>query len=58
MLVAGLGGGKRWQGKGRHARVHDGRYGKLGAGLRIAVAPVEHEAAFANVISSPALQPP
>ena len=41
MLVAGLGSGKRRQGEGRHARVHDGPDGEFCPGIEIAVAPIE-----------------
>ena len=40
MLVAGLGGGKCWQGEGRHTGVHNGRHRKLCPGVGIAVTPM------------------
>jgi hypothetical protein len=58
VLVAGLGCGKHWWSERRHARVHDRGDGEFRPGVEIAVASVEHHAAFANAIVSAALQPP
>jgi len=55
VLVAGLGCGKHWWSERRHARVHDGRDGELGALMGIAGAPIEHHAALANTVSDAAL---
>ena len=58
MLVARLGGGKRWQGKGRHGWTHDHSYRKLCSVIGIAVASIEHHAPFANAVCRAAQQPP
>jgi hypothetical protein len=58
VLVARLGNRQRGQGESRKARVDDGRHWEFRAGVWIAVAAVEHDAAFANAIRRAALQPP